>query len=231
MKSYKFKVAGLSYHLDDLWSLEQPNDDYDMAKRAIIEDGLEDEKIYKTFWMIGKTELIPDPDNEYDPNAIKVLMDGKLVGYVPKDETAEVKKLLDSGLIKHIASDVTGGNYKIVHSDYDLEKDKDVYEMEKDKDPYEAFITITRENTPEEEAAFREQQRLKEEAERIQKEKEAQEAAEYQRVMYEAQQIQKQKRKKKILMAILIPVGILLLLIIGFVMSAVIAGIIAGIKG
>lgn len=231
MKSYKFKVAGLSYHLDDLWSLEQPNDDYDMAKRAIIEDGLEDEKIYKTFWMIGKTELIPDPDNEYDPNAIKVLMDGKLVGYVPKDETAEVKKLLDSGLIKHIASDVTGGNYKIVHSDYDLEKDKDVYEMEKDKDPYEAFITITRENTPEEEAAFREQQRLKEEAERIQKEKEAQEAAEYQRAMYEAQQIQKQKRKKKILMAILIPVGILLLLIIGFVMSAVIAGIIAGIKG
>lgn len=231
MKSYKFKVAGLSYHLDDLWSLEQPNDDYDMAKRAIIEDGLEDEKIYKTFWMIGKTELIPDPDNEYDPNAIKVLMDGKLVGYVPKDETAEVKKLLDSGLIKHIASDVTGGNYKIVHSDYDLEKDKDVYEMEKDKDPYEAFITITRENTPEEEAAFREQQRLKEEAERIQKEKEAQEAAEYQRVMYEAQQIQKQKRKKKILMAILIPVGILLLLIIGFVMSAVIAGIIAGIRG
>ena len=231
MKSYKFKVAGLSYHLDDLWSLEQPNDDYDMAKRAIIEDGLEDEKIYKTFWMIGKTELIPDPDNEYDPNAIKVLMDGKLVGYVPKDETAEVKKLLDSGLIKHIASDVTGGNYKIVHSDYDLEKDKDVSEMEKDKDPYEAFITITRENTPEEEAAFREQQRLKEEAERIQKEKEAQEAAEYQRVMYEAQQIQKQKRKKKILMAILIPVGILLLLIIGFVMSAVIAGIIAGIRG
>ena len=231
MKSYKFKVAGLSYHLDDLWSLEQPNDDYDMAKRAIIEDGLEDEKIYKTFWMIGKTELIPDPDNEYDPNAIKVLMDGKLVGYVPKDETAEVKKLLDSGLIKHIASDVTGGNYKIVHSDYDLEKDKDVYEMEKDKDPYEAFITITREDTPEEEAAFREQQRLKEEAERIQKEKEAQEAAEYQRVMYEAQQIQKQKRKKKILMAILIPVGILLLLVVGFVMSAVIAGIIAGIRG
>ena len=231
MKSYKFKVAGLTYHLDDLWSLEQPNDDYDMSKREIIEDGLEDEKIYKTFWMIGKTELIPDPDNEYDPNAIKVLMDGKLVGYVPKDETAEVKKLLDSGLIKHIASDVTGGNYKIVYSDYDLEKDKDVYEMEKDKDPYEAFITITRENTPEEEAAFREQQRLKEEAERIQKEKEAQEAAEYQRVMYEAQQIQKQKRKKKILMAVLIPVGILLLLIIGFVMSAVIAGIIAGIKG
>ena len=36
--------------------------------------------------------LEPEPDNEYDPNAIKVLAeDGHHVGYVPKDMTARVR--------------------------------------------------------------------------------------------------------------------------------------------
>lgn len=38
--------------------------------------------------------LEPEPDNEYDPNAIKVLAaDGHHVGYVPKDMTAHVRDL------------------------------------------------------------------------------------------------------------------------------------------
>jgi len=40
--------------------------------------------------------LEPEPDNPYDPNAIKVLApDGHHVGYVPKDITSEVRNSAD----------------------------------------------------------------------------------------------------------------------------------------
>jgi hypothetical protein len=36
--------------------------------------------------------LIPEPTNEYDPNAIKVFIDDKHIGYVAKDCTENVHK-------------------------------------------------------------------------------------------------------------------------------------------
>ena len=39
-------------------------------------------------------ELIPEPENEHDPNAIKVIVDGQHIGYVPADKCAKVKKIL-----------------------------------------------------------------------------------------------------------------------------------------
>lgn len=36
--------------------------------------------------------LVPEPDNKFDPNAIKVLWDGIHLGYVPKTETATVRQ-------------------------------------------------------------------------------------------------------------------------------------------
>ena len=39
-------------------------------------------------------ELIEDPENKHDPNAIKVVVDGKHIGYVPKEKTAKVRKFL-----------------------------------------------------------------------------------------------------------------------------------------
>jgi len=36
--------------------------------------------------------LMGDPGNRYDPNAIAVTIDGKVVGYIPKDLTGKVRK-------------------------------------------------------------------------------------------------------------------------------------------
>lgn len=38
--------------------------------------------------------LVEEPDNQYDSNAIKVILNNQHVGYVPKEKTAEVKKIL-----------------------------------------------------------------------------------------------------------------------------------------
>ena len=50
----------------------------------------------------GETvELVPDPKNRYDKNAIKVMayddynMKDIRIGYVPSDETLEVRQLID----------------------------------------------------------------------------------------------------------------------------------------
>lgn len=41
---------------------------------------------------VGDTvTLVPEPDNAYDPNAIKVLWNGVHLGYIPKSETETVR--------------------------------------------------------------------------------------------------------------------------------------------
>jgi len=41
-------------------------------------------------------ELIPDPENQYDPGAIKVLLSGEFVGFIPRDKTHIVDVTLEA---------------------------------------------------------------------------------------------------------------------------------------
>jgi len=44
---------------------------------------------------VGNISFIPEPDNEYDPKAIKIIFDEVgPIGYVPKDRNEEIGKLL-----------------------------------------------------------------------------------------------------------------------------------------
>lgn len=42
-------------------------------------------------------DIVPEPKNKFDANAIAVMYDNKVVGYVPKSHQKGVKKLLDQG--------------------------------------------------------------------------------------------------------------------------------------
>ncbi|QHA20667.1 hypothetical protein GPA05_22995 [Bacillus toyonensis] len=72
--------------------------------------------------------FVKDPDNEFDKNAIKVIvnLDDKEfhIGHVPKKQNVEIGKLLESESITSISANFVGGKTKSV--DYDDEKDKDV---------------------------------------------------------------------------------------------------------
>lgn len=46
----------------------------------------------------GMITLQPEPDNEVDPNAIKVFVGNKHVGYVCKDHTTIIKSVIDTGI-------------------------------------------------------------------------------------------------------------------------------------
>jgi hypothetical protein len=39
--------------------------------------------------------LVREPENGYDPNAIQVWIDGKMVGYIPKNQNAALATLMD----------------------------------------------------------------------------------------------------------------------------------------
>ena len=49
-------------------------------------------------------EIIQEPDNPYDPNAVKVMRsNGKQVGYVPREVAKDIKWIFDAGFAPHRA--------------------------------------------------------------------------------------------------------------------------------
>ena len=128
----KHHITGISHYMDNLMQLSEENYEYDYSKRELIDNMLEGERIYQYEFDISKAELIEEPSNPYDPNAIKVVLDGLHVGYIKKGSCAHIKKLLASDRIIKISAKAGGGKYKYLSCEYDFEKDKDVYELERD---------------------------------------------------------------------------------------------------
>jgi hypothetical protein len=58
-------------------------------------------------------ELIPEPDNKYDPNAVQVQIDGRLVGHLPKEDAARyadvLAALVAQGWVPRVGASVRGG--------------------------------------------------------------------------------------------------------------------------
>ena len=137
----RHKLAGTSYHLDAIMALAQENPDYDLTKREIIDDGLTDERIYQYTFADGPVELVDDPDNEYDPNAIKVLVAGQHIGYIKRGSTGRVHNLQRAGRVLGVTAEIYGGKYKVVTCDEDYDGTEH-YDLIKDETEYGAAIEI-----------------------------------------------------------------------------------------
>lgn len=140
-KFERHKVAGTSYHLDAIMELAQENPDYDLTKREIIDDGLTDERIYQYTFTDGPVELVDDPDNEHDPNAIKVLIAGQHIGYIKRGSTGRVHNLQRAGRVLGVTAEIYGGKYKVVTCDEDYDGTEH-YDLIKDETEYGAAIEI-----------------------------------------------------------------------------------------
>ncbi len=46
--------------------------------------------------IVTIARLRPEPTNRHDPNAVKVLIDSHLVGYIPRGEAAKLKNIIES---------------------------------------------------------------------------------------------------------------------------------------
>ena len=143
MKTETHKVTGISHYINNLKSLSFENDVYSLPKKELIDIGYVDERIYKNTFNITKVALVPEPENEFDKNAVRVELDDVVVGYIKKGSCTHIKNLLKNNLISSIKADVYGGRCKILYEDYDYEKDKEVSNFDSADIPYGVTLKIT----------------------------------------------------------------------------------------
>lgn len=118
--SFALEVSGESYYQANLVALRgpvpledrpYPDDELDPDDLDELENAPESvEPDHPTF----AASLIREPTNKHDPNAVKVVIDGKQVGYLPRAEakiyTAVFKKLkLPADTILNIPARIYGG--------------------------------------------------------------------------------------------------------------------------
>lgn len=141
-----YRVTGMSNYEDNLLNLASENSDYELSKRELIDSGLIDEQIWKYDFYPEKVELVPEPDNPQDGNAIKVVVDGEHVGYIKSGSCAHLLKVISEDRIQKIDCTIGGGPCKYISEEYDDEKDKSTYTLEQDTRPY--FVHLEIEESP-----------------------------------------------------------------------------------
>lgn len=133
----RIHVRGVDNYTDNIIAVASENPDYDLTKRELIEE-CPDEKVWQ-YYFIVKGDLVPEPDNPHDPNAIMVQADGRCIGYVPKGSTSHIRKLMESGRIQSMHLDIGGGKYKEVYED---EEEDGKYEMDRGSRPFSAVLEL-----------------------------------------------------------------------------------------
>lgn len=131
-----YTVAGVTYRQEEIASLLDLNSDYKLSKNDILENDLEDEDIYKYYPKTCTAVLEEEPDNKWDPNAVKVVIDQKLVGYIKKEQAPHIKSQLAAGNIINVNAKIMGGPSKRLE-----ETDDDKYTLEKDDD--DLYISLS----------------------------------------------------------------------------------------
>lgn len=113
----EYAVSGVSRRQDVILAHATENDDYTLSKQQIIDLGMEDEKIYQYGGERLCATLEREPNNPHDPNAVRVLMVGDFIGYIPADASAHVAALLDHGAITDVRARIVGGPCKYYDSE------------------------------------------------------------------------------------------------------------------
>ena len=136
IKTQRHKLDNVEAHMKGIMELVEKNEDYKLSKKALIEDGRENEKIYE-YELNGKVELL---FGGVEP--IQVFVDDVYIGDIKKGSRAKVKKLIESGTIKSIDVEVSGGNYKMLRC-YSRIGYSDEYILDKLEDAFCITIEIT----------------------------------------------------------------------------------------
>jgi hypothetical protein len=70
------------------------------SNRKFYVAGVQHHELHKVLAELSEgdeLDLIPEPDNKFDPNAIKIMCSGVMCGYVPRKFSAEVTAIIETG--------------------------------------------------------------------------------------------------------------------------------------
>ena len=108
----ELSVAGYDYKQNELKSLlEYINDEYTLSKKAFLEEVAD--RVYQYDTEYHPAQLVREPKNEYDPNAIAVYVDDVHIGYIAKKD----QKRIDLEQIESAEVEVYGGKFKEIDFD------------------------------------------------------------------------------------------------------------------
>lgn len=133
-KQQRFQIAGGIYRMDNILSLGQINPNFMLTKSELQSKGLENVPIVKYSFPPMKTELVPEPNNQYDKNAIQVRMDGKLVGYIPKKRCSQLLDDMASGKVMRIQGAIVCSDTRTLYADSNCENGSTVQKLRIDRD-------------------------------------------------------------------------------------------------
>lgn len=133
-KKERFKVAGISHYVNAIIeNLAYENDEYSLSNHELINAHEYDDyytRIFEYSFDDCSASLVPEPTNEHDSNAVRVEVNGILIGYVKRGSCTHVKNLLNSPDFDHVEVEIGGGNYKRLYEDDDeLKIEKDSCEL------------------------------------------------------------------------------------------------------
>jgi hypothetical protein len=70
-----------------------------MSEKKFFIAGVQHHQIHEVLAELTEDEildLVPEPTNSYDPNAVRIEFNGVMLGYVPKKFSAEISAMLET---------------------------------------------------------------------------------------------------------------------------------------
>ena len=107
---YSFRAKSWYAHKRAIMSVCRSVPAFQQADEEFLRKHTTDRRVWQYKFTDAAGELVPEPTNEADPNAIMVVVDGQTVGYVPADQTAAVRSLIRQP--HEVAVSIHGGPWK-----------------------------------------------------------------------------------------------------------------------
>ncbi len=132
-----FRATGMAHHKEELEKIAVENSEYDLTNAELKDEYEPYDKVYEYEYPVDTVELVPEPDNQADPNAVAVYVNGVHVAYIKRGSTTRVKNLIANGT-RTVTAEITGGRYKMVTEN----DDTGALSVERGESPIRVVITI-----------------------------------------------------------------------------------------
>lgn len=113
----QFPVRGTEYCQAAIEKHMEENPDWFKDYTALKQEKKQWKLIYRYYPTDAEAELVPEPSNPHDKNAVMVCVGGDKVGYIAAEECVNVLKLIRAGKIDRASVALKGGPVKRVFED------------------------------------------------------------------------------------------------------------------
>lgn len=114
----QIKIVGESHYKSEIASLGIENDDYKASKSKLLKEYEGGDIIWEYDFYPAFAQVVSEPDNPYDSNAIKVVVGGVQVGHIAKKDQSKVFPYINRGDVKWTAY-ISGGPHKVLEDNGD----------------------------------------------------------------------------------------------------------------